>query len=313
MYTVKYNALYHSDSKIEIGCIMSDEQTVNDLSAWFPTYGIITAQRLLERYRINLSDTDLLNALKTPNSFYHRILNIPMKNVFNGIILQQARDYQIYAQKIFVDYLMSGENSKTPETPGGEIRERVEEQRVALNVLGDGFDNSESEHNKLITDTQVALMQQANNWQKAIHTTAQELPKVIKLSNSSEAAIKQALSTLLVEYDLSEQSFTISAACWERAEKLLDTPLTTDMRETIQKAMLELANQTLKESDSLNDYKQQVSEINDRMRDYRKQFANLIIKTNELIQLLPDYKADKTQIHENQEQLYFDAHLGDSE
>ena len=86
---------------------MAEERTENELSIWLSTYGLITAERILERYGIHLQHEDLLSAIKNPKNFYHQLLRIPLKNVFNGIILQQAQDYQSYGQKIFIDYLMS--------------------------------------------------------------------------------------------------------------------------------------------------------------------------------------------------------------
>src|SRR5947209_7982025 len=92
--------------------------TQTEIAAWCSTYGLVTAQRLLELYKIKLDPDDLKQALKMPSSFYHGLLKIPMRNVFTGIIWQQARDYQIYAQKLFIDYLLSGETNKEEETPG---------------------------------------------------------------------------------------------------------------------------------------------------------------------------------------------------
>ena len=90
---------------------MDGEKADNELSQWFSTYGVITAERILGNYKINLAHTDLVGAIKSPFSFYHRLLQVPLKNVLNGIVLQQANDYHIYAQKLFIDYLLSGESA----------------------------------------------------------------------------------------------------------------------------------------------------------------------------------------------------------
>ena len=95
-----------------------EQITEPDLSTWFSTYGILTAERVLERFNIRLRYDELLTAVKNPMSVYYMLLRVPIKNVFNGIILQQAHDYQVYAQKLFVDYGLSEETMQSEESPG---------------------------------------------------------------------------------------------------------------------------------------------------------------------------------------------------
>src|SRR5580704_2455101 len=99
---------------------MKEKQTADELSQWYSTYGVITAERILSTYQIALSQSDLLVAVKSPFSFYHQLLQVPLKNVLNGIVLQQANDYHVYAQKLFIDYLLSGESGKPPEAQGAQ-------------------------------------------------------------------------------------------------------------------------------------------------------------------------------------------------
>ena len=54
----------------QIGLIMAEEQVENELSIWLSTYGLITAERILERFQIHLHHEDLLSAIKNPKSFY---------------------------------------------------------------------------------------------------------------------------------------------------------------------------------------------------------------------------------------------------
>ena len=80
---------------------MAENLTDNEFSKWFSTYGLITSQRILGHYKIKLTVEELIPAIKTANSFYHILVKIPLKNVLNGIILQQANDYHVYVQKLF--------------------------------------------------------------------------------------------------------------------------------------------------------------------------------------------------------------------
>ncbi len=137
---------------------MNDTKEKTDWSTWFSTYGVLTSQRILERFGINLPHDELIRSIKNPSSIYFKLLHVPLKNVFNGIIFQQAHDYQIYAQKLFVDYLLSGEDAKAKDAPGAEARADVEQERIQLIELGDGFRQVEETHQILIAESQKQLI-----------------------------------------------------------------------------------------------------------------------------------------------------------
>ena len=137
---------------------MNNKQEQMDWSAWFSTYGVLTAERILARFNIHLSSDDLRAAAHDPLSVYYQLLRVPLKNVFNGIILQQAQDYQIYAQKLFIDYLLSGEDTKEPDQPGAVVREDLETQRQALIEKGEQFQTLENNHQILIAESQATLI-----------------------------------------------------------------------------------------------------------------------------------------------------------
>ena len=129
---------------------MSEENAQITSGKWFSTYGMITAERILGKYQIRLSHEELIAALKSPICFYHKLLSVPLKNVLNGIVLQQANDYHIYVQKLFIDYLLSGENSKGEESQGASTREALENERQQLVSLGDEFHKKEGEQPHLV-------------------------------------------------------------------------------------------------------------------------------------------------------------------
>ena len=137
---------------------MNEKQEQTDWSAWFSTYGLLTAERILERFNVHLPHDELIKAVKDPLSVYFTLLRVPLKNVFNGIIFQQAHDYQIYAQKLFVDYLLSGEDAKDAESPGGMTRDDLEQQRIKLSDMGEAFRKQEDAHQILIAESQASLI-----------------------------------------------------------------------------------------------------------------------------------------------------------
>ncbi|HAU1956168.1 TPA: hypothetical protein F8S46_15140, partial [Legionella pneumophila] len=104
---------------------MDEIKKDDELSQWLSTYGTITAERILGRYNISLPQDEILEAINIPSSFYRHLLQIPLKNVLNGIVIQQASDYHVYAQKLLIDYLLSGESSKEPDSQGAGTRESL--------------------------------------------------------------------------------------------------------------------------------------------------------------------------------------------
>lgn len=137
---------------------MNNKQDQMDWSQWFSTYGMLTAERILARFNIHLPSDELVKAAHEPTSIYYQLLRVPLKHVFNGIILQQAYDYQIYAQKLFIDYLLSGEETKESDQPGAIIREDLEKKRTDLIEIGERFQALESSHYLLIAESQATLM-----------------------------------------------------------------------------------------------------------------------------------------------------------
>lgn len=172
-----------------------EPQEVN-LSSWYSTYGEITAERILARFNIELNQSDLLNAINSPNNYYHKVLIVPLKNIFNGIILRQAADYRLYAKKMFLDYLAFDPTHEDEETPGVNIHEDLETERQQLLECSTNFDNLEYTHKKLIIESQYSIKQCLRvSRNKSVITQEQEqeldniiatyLPQTIHINNSS--------------------------------------------------------------------------------------------------------------------------------
>ena len=293
---------------------MDEEQSHNDLSGWCSTYGIITAQRLLEMYKIKLQSDDLIHALKTPDSFYNLLLRVPLGNVFNGIILQQARDYQLYAQKLFIDYLLSGETGKEDTSPGGATREDLEVQRQSLLQMSESFHATELAHESLIVKSQSLLMKDVIDWNKQLEAITQSVKSHLRSMDivKSDALIMQALITLLVRYDFKDD-FANKTESWVAVEKIFDSSLTVDSKQVFMNEIKKLSTFASETGSGLEDYQYQVKQMSLQLRQYRSDFYNVIIRVNELMQLLPDYKIDVSQDLDNRESLYFDASLGNTD
>jgi hypothetical protein len=142
---------------------MQEQEEHKDWSAWFSTYGLLTADRLLDRFGVHLGQDDMVKVVKDPDSIYYLLLQVPLKNVFNGIILQQAHDYKIYAQKLLVDYLLSGEETKPDEANGALARDDLERERLKLIDMGDAFELQVKAHKLLIANSQKILVEFSKN------------------------------------------------------------------------------------------------------------------------------------------------------
>ncbi|HBI21952.1 MAG TPA: hypothetical protein DDY37_05130 [Legionella sp.] len=153
---------------------MSEKQEQMDWSAWFSTYGMLTAERILARFNIHLPPGELSTAAHDPRSVYFQLLRVPLKNVFNGIILQQAHDYQIYSQKLFIDYLLSGEDTKDKDQPGGIVREDLEQQRTGLIEMGERFQVLETSHQILIAESQATLIALSKDFSSLLKTATDD-------------------------------------------------------------------------------------------------------------------------------------------
>lgn len=143
---------------------------------WLSTYGILTAERILERFKVKLSRDELLKTLKDPNSHYYHLLTMPLKNIFNGILINQVHDYQVYAQKLFIDYKLSMTGAAGDEDQTGtNAEEELHSKQTDLIKMGETFEEKKQEHRQLISDSQAWLIKEA--------------PKQEDFARSSEMAI----------------------------------------------------------------------------------------------------------------------------
>lgn len=283
-----------------------------DISGWFSTYGVITAQRLLEQFKIKLDNNDLLFALKTPGTFYYRLLILPLQNVFNGIILQQARDYQIYSQKLFIDYLLSGEASKLESSPGASTREDLEIERKKLVEMDEEFRQLEFTHEKLIAESQRILIKNANEWHKNILVI---LANVNNALTNEQIIIPQttlidSLTILLIRYDF-QNALSDDKEVWQRVEKKLNAPLSTELQHVYNSEIEKLSQIVTQTEDQAKQFHEQTTDMSIMLKQSRKSYKSIIIHVNELFKLLTDFHMDTLQVETNRQDLNFDPELGE--
>lgn len=292
---------------------MEAEQLDIDVSKLFSTYGFITAERILEKYHIKLPQGVLSTAIKNPFTFYYRILQIPIKNVLNGIVLQQASDYHVYAQKLFIDYLLSGESAKGEETQGALTRQNLEEERKKLVELGDEFHQLQTHHHSVIASSQKALINLSQEWHRLHKNTVNSLLADLKSIDPRVDIhlVQHALNDVIVQCDL-RNVVAGTNQYWfiDRLNETLKCSLTPEMKDKLKIHLSDLINFSNSFEDNIKDHREATRKIAPQARSYRNKFYDTILKIIELFRLLPEYKIDLQQDLINREPLYFDKTIG---
>lgn len=176
---------------------MNDTVDSTDKPSWLSTYGLLTAERLLERFHISLTHEELLEVFRNPNNPYHHLLTVPVKNISNGIIIKQVHAYQVYMQKLFIDYKLNSasapiEGEQSSQDPTAEIDQKYQE----LLQISELFQEKQHEHQQLIATSQSWLIQQTRESMLKINT---------ETANQLEIFATQAESLRLTFLDLIHQ------------------------------------------------------------------------------------------------------------
>lgn len=290
---------------------MAEEtKALGDLSQWVSTYGLITVERILGRYQITLPHDELLAALKNPFNFYHKILAVPLKNVLNGIVFQQAFDYHVYAQKLFVDYLLSSESAKEPGSQGTSTRASMEDERQRLTLLGEEFQKGKKDHETLIATSQGDLIKLSKEWIATLDKTSTAVHSLDFLNNVLKSTIKKAINHAMIHCDLAgfanDQYFVV-----DKMNELLKVNLSEEQKIAITNQLTDIITLSNESESIIAPYILRTEEICIQANSFRTQFYDTIIRVMGLIKLLPDYRLDEIQDQINREPLHFDNRIGE--
>ncbi len=275
----------------------------NTESLWLSTYGLLTAQRILERYHLSLEQDELLASLSNPLSIYAQLVRLPLKNIFNGLIRQQAHDYQVYAQKLFIDYLMSGQGNKEPDSPGANTRSDLENERTQLTDMGAGFNDQEFEQESLISESQVVCMKHAEAWRQSMQTVYQKITELLKKEKAEvdPLVVQKAIRMTLC------QDMLMSPVHWDTFCDTIHLDRSKEIPSAIKKAVLAVSETREAIADVLLPYLERATDLGVMFRGYHTQFHDLILRVTELIKLLPDYQIDDQKEDEGLRSLDFDV------
>lgn len=214
-------------------------------SEWLSTYSLVTIQRIFDLFNFFPDYSRIKEILKNRNDVYYHFLRVPLRNVFNNIIIGQAEGYREFVQKTFIDFLLSGAANEGGANQGQNIREELEENRLAFMTLADEFDLDYFNHNSLIAESQEALINLARiNFRNMKLVQDEDIQELIELVENFESQAKQ---------------LTI------------------------------------------------------KFYAYREKFREIIITTQKLFDLVPNYQIDQEQMQIYKEAIDFDLNIGASE
>ncbi|RUR12814.1 hypothetical protein [Legionella sp. km772] len=295
---------------------MDEKLTGDEFSKWFSTYGLITSQRILGHYKISIPQKELIPAIKSATSFYHHLVQVPLKNVLNGIVLQQANDYHIYVQKLFIDYLLSGESGKPPEAQGAATRESLENERKALVSLGEQFNQKQLDHEAVIGTSQKILIKLSTDLKESMANSANSLHHLTTRNNSdfTKEQIVTILTRTLIEAGIELKSQNIDKNLFiDKAIDLLHLSKTEGMKEKLNELLNEFFNVLSKVNEQISELFNTANSITESARAFRSQFYQAALRVIELMKLLPEYKIDPEQDMINREALHFDKTIGETQ
>lgn len=281
----------------------------SDLSNWLSTYGLITVEKILERYGIRLPVDDLTRAVRNREGFFFRLIQVPLKNVFNGLILQQAKDYQIYAQKLFIDYLLSGESSQE----GSQVRDDLEDTRKELVAMGEVFNDEDLANDRLIAKSQVVLIKTAQLFNQQVKLCAKKVMQAFQRSGvivQDEKLFVKCLYTLMSDYD-SKTRLPVQHEAWFRVGGILGQSFDLALCELLRDELEKLSQIDPETETALQDFTDQAVISSATIKKFRNDFSEIIVKTNEMLTMVGGYHLDVAQLATNQQDLYFDAKIGE--
>ena len=292
---------------------MNEDITQTDNSLWFSTYGLLTANRVLGRFNIHIENDELIVAMKNLHSVYYQLLRVPLKNIFNGIILQQTHDYQVYAQKLFIDYLLSGAGSKEDESPGANTRDDLEVERVRLIEVGEAFNREELAHQQLIAESQATLIQLSLELERALTSGLKKIRNILRVKgiNKDDKSILKAIRVAMIHYTFGDDEIlAVSSSFWVKMAEVLESTLNNELRQELAGTLKVVIDAKKHIQESLSPFIERTNEMGVQLRSFRRQFYDLILRVTGSLKYLPDYHVDEEREKDNRSSLYFDSLIG---
>lgn len=168
---------------------------MSDMSS---TYGVLTAQRILQNHHIELSQAELLQAVSQPDNRFYPVLHCSFDLIYAQLILDQAHTYLVVAQQTIVDILLNrqqktgslDEDSESSESVSGE---EAQVHLVALQKELQDLNQQESDEKfflqELVAETQDTIGDLLKNNMETIENIQMALRSFIQRTEVTQKNI----------------------------------------------------------------------------------------------------------------------------
>jgi hypothetical protein len=159
------------------------------------TYDFLMAQNILGKFRILLSNDEILRVIQEKNDVNYLLICSPIENIYNQMIFSQIKSYELFVQKRMMDYVLG--TAPTPES--------IESAEGADIHYPEAFSNLQAQFNEI----QARLLALDNIMLKLVSETNDYIKKyvtknIVKGSqNSSE--ISQELKDNITMFETKAQ------------------------------------------------------------------------------------------------------------
>lgn len=282
---------------------MTQENATEEVKQWLSTYGMMTAERILEKYQFNPGLKRLMPALKNPQSVYYQMMMIPVNNVLSGIVCEQAKSYQLYCQKIYIDYYVSGENSKPKDASGGQMRMHIEQLQEEFSSISDRFQRKENEYLEFIASSQADLIAFGKRLNSALQALIQTASQCI--GEDATQAIKMTLAQVRGQQAFDEAYINEAVTLVESYSVAnLDAPASEKLKEGFERFF-----KRFQENESFEHNLSRSKQYKPEFKQFQVQFYEHISLISPVIDNLSDYYIDEKSKEENESTLSFDKDL----
>lgn len=277
------------------------------------TYGVVTAERLLAKLGVVISQASTTELIQQPQAYLHALLYAPAKRMMIDVDTERCRDIQAYGQQKLIHYLFSGEASKPEEEAGQSMRETIEQNRLHMVEMGKTLTEWREQnetHTKSVFDE---LTERAAAWLRTVEEVmACLLPMLQEQSLLLEGALYEDFklnlqeSSALVSIDeQTQQALTLPEKLGPIEKALVGAfakhqqleTLTASLLQTMRPQFQELDKKLLSHFDDLTGFNQAQSEryLKDSkfINDMAEKFENHISKiVRALFEYYKEYASD---------------------
>ena len=284
---------------------VSEKGSAEEAARALSTYQWMTVAQLLERLGLPLTPEDVKVILRQKTSLYYQALLLPMMNILNGIVLDQAKEYRLFLQKLLVDFLMSGEADKTSKDPGAATCEAIEKERIHTLQVSAALDKLQKKGYDIIVKVQHDLKAFVSEWKQYLHTAYAAMSAAVVDMPFPEASLHALF--------LDAHQLTPREEGWARLEATLKSPPSEALKSALRAPWKDISIYENKFNTISSTLLPLIQEQRAQLNQSRQNFHDDIIRVQDLLYTLSTFHPDKHKDAENRERLNFDHTVGSAE